>query len=392
MNFILTIVILFFFSTCFAEENSKTIQELVDQALASKWYNKMNLRGYAQFRYNRLLETNQDLKCKQCDKSIGENQGFFVRRVRLVLFGDLTDRIYFYMQPDFATADSGGKQNYSQIRDLYFDYALNSSKQLRLRGGVSKVPYGFENLQSSSNRPALDRNDAMNSAVPNERDIGVYLMWNSAFGRKFFQEVTQKNLKGSGDYGMVSIGAINGQTLNAEEKNNGLHTVARLTLPYKTFGGQYFEASLQGYAGKFVIDGEEYLDERQAISFIMYPQPFGIQVEWNTGLGPEFNPSEDRVVVDRLDGGYVQAMYQFVFEGHRFYPYARWTTYDGGKKGEKGTKYDVNELEFGSEWSPAAAFELTLAYVISKRQTWGGEIGETDQSGNLLRIQAQINF
>lgn len=33
---------------------------------------------------------------------------------------------------------------------------------------------GFENLQSSQNRLPLDRNDGLNSAVSNERDLGVF--------------------------------------------------------------------------------------------------------------------------------------------------------------------------------------------------------------------------
>lgn len=36
---------------------------------SSKWFEKVNMRGYAQARYNRLLETNPFLKCEQCDRS-----------------------------------------------------------------------------------------------------------------------------------------------------------------------------------------------------------------------------------------------------------------------------------------------------------------------------------
>jgi hypothetical protein len=49
-----------------------------------KWFEKIQLRGYAQLRYNRLFETNPALKCDQCDKSLGENGGFFLRRGRLI--------------------------------------------------------------------------------------------------------------------------------------------------------------------------------------------------------------------------------------------------------------------------------------------------------------------
>ena len=55
-----------------------------DSTAADKpWYDRLSIRGYAQFRYNRLLETNEKLKCSTCDRSIGENGGFFLRRARL---------------------------------------------------------------------------------------------------------------------------------------------------------------------------------------------------------------------------------------------------------------------------------------------------------------------
>jgi hypothetical protein len=52
------------------------------------WYEVISLRGYAQFRYNRLLETNSALKCDQCDKSIGDGGGFFVRRATFYLYSN----------------------------------------------------------------------------------------------------------------------------------------------------------------------------------------------------------------------------------------------------------------------------------------------------------------
>jgi len=41
------------------------------------WYDRLSIRGYAQFRYNRLLETNEKLRCPACDRSIAENGGVF---------------------------------------------------------------------------------------------------------------------------------------------------------------------------------------------------------------------------------------------------------------------------------------------------------------------------
>ena len=48
-----------------------------------------SIRGYAQVRYNRLLETNENLGCEQCDKSWGKGGGFFIRRTRIIFSGQI---------------------------------------------------------------------------------------------------------------------------------------------------------------------------------------------------------------------------------------------------------------------------------------------------------------
>jgi hypothetical protein len=57
--------------------SSSTAPKEEKKEAPKKWYDKISLRGYAQIRYNRLLETNGQLKCEQCDRSWGENGGFF---------------------------------------------------------------------------------------------------------------------------------------------------------------------------------------------------------------------------------------------------------------------------------------------------------------------------
>lgn len=126
---------------------------------ADKWYDKVSIRGYVQLRYNRLLETNPDLGCEQCDRSWGDNGGFFIRRTRIIFFGQLSKQVYFYIQPDFASSVSSSSLHYSQLRDAYFDIGLDAKNEFRFRVGQSKVPFGFENLQSSQNRLPLDRNE-----------------------------------------------------------------------------------------------------------------------------------------------------------------------------------------------------------------------------------------
>lgn len=396
MKLLLFAVLLSVISSAFAQNSSSStdLQKIVNDTLASKWYEKIQLRGYAHFRYNRLGETNKDLNCQACDKSIGDKQGFFMRRARLTFFGEVTDKVYIYIQPDYSTDTSTG-QNYFQLRDAYFDYALTEDKEFRIRSGISKVPFGFSNLQSSSNRGPLDRDDALNTGAPNERDTGVFLMYAPTEIRKRFKELTSNNLKGSGDYGMVAIGAYNGQSLNKAEKNNDLHRLVRFTYPFKLKSGQFIEASVQAYEGKFNTTTQErnFYDQRSAASFIFYPQPFGFQAEYNIGQGPEYDYRNDDVRVKSLKGGYAQINYQVYWNENRFFPYARFQEYQGGRKLDaNATSVTVHEWEFGTEWQPHQAFELTVAYALSDRMNQSSSTNKTHEKGNLVRLQAQFNY
>jgi Phosphate-selective porin O and P len=367
-----------------------------------KWYDKISLRGYTQIRYNRLLETNEKLKCEQCDRSWGENGGFFIRRGRLIFSGDISDRLYIYIQPDFASNVSGTFQHSFQIRDAYFDLALDAKKEYRLRFGQSKVPYGFENMQSSQNRLALDRADATNSPVSNERDLGVFFYWAPAEIRERFKYLVSSGLKGSGDYGVFAFGAYNGQNANRTELNNEPHIVSRITYPFKLKSGQIIEAGVQAYAGKYVIEKTatknkatetQFIDRRIAGTLVIYPQPFGFQAEYNVGEGPEFNPTTMTTVVKDLNGGYAQIMYRKKVGENHITPFIKYQYYNGGKKHEiDARRYIVKDLEIGAEWQLRDFFELTAIYTISDRTYEDAAVPVNNQTGSLLRLQAQFNF
>jgi len=354
----------------------------------TKWYEALSLRGYAQIRYNRLLETNPDLGCEQCDKSWGENGGFFLRRTRLIIYGDVHERVYVYFQPDFASSASATGLHFAQVRDAYFDLSLDNKKEFRLRFGQSKVPFGFENMQSSQNRLALDRNDALNSAVSNERDLGVFFYWAPSKTRKLFSDLVSSGLKGSGDYGVFAFGAYNGQTVG------------------KT---QVLELGVQGYAGKYVVSSisktegktikpttnknNEYKDQRAAASIILYPKPIGFQAEYNVGTGPQYNPLNNTIEQKDLEGGYAQIMGNISFKRQKIMPFVKYQYYKGGKKHELDARsYHVNDLEIGIEWQPIKNFEFVAIYTFSERRYEDAAKKDNLQKGSLLRLQAQFNF
>ena len=405
MRFIVLILSFFLYTfNTFAQSDSSRVNSTSNVVPNKAWFNNFSIRGYAQIRYNRLLETNENLGCEQCDRSWGKDGGFFIRRMRVIIFGQISDNVYLYVQPDFASSPSSDRLHFTQLRDAYFDVGLDNDNEYRFRIGQSKIPYGFENMQSSQNRLPLDRNDALNSAVSNERDLGVFFYWAPKNKRKLLSSLVNDGLKGSGDYGLFAFGAYNGQTANNPELNNEPHIVSRFTYPFEV-DNQIIELGVQGYTGKWVMPKANlssgvktnanlnYTDQRLAGTFVLYPKPFGILAEYTEGSGPQFNKVTDSIEVMPLRGGYVTLNYYTKFDQTILIPYIRYQYYYGGKKHERDARsYEVKELEIGAEWQVNKNFELVANYTISNRRYEDFLKQDNLQDGSLLRIQAQVNF
>lgn len=335
--------------------------QLKPSSSSAKWAEKVSIGGYVQVRYNGLFQTNENLTCEQCDRSWGGNNQFFIRRLRLRFSGQVHDNVYFYIQPDLAVNGSGDNLHTLQMRDVYIDLSLDKKREYRFRIGQSKVPYGFENMQSSQNRLPLDRNDGINSAVANERDLGVFFYWAPKEKRELLNNLVRDGLKGSGDYGCFALGVYNGQTANKPELNSNKHVVTRFSYPFAV-GNQIVEPGIQAYTGKFTITpanlskdvkvntNATYTDQRAAATFVLYSKPFGILTEYNFGTGPRFNKTSDSIETSKLQGGYITFNYLLKHKNQLFYPFVRLQYYDGGKKHERDARsYEVKEAEIGLE-------------------------------------------
>jgi hypothetical protein len=332
------------------------------------------------------------LKNAQGDRSIGDSGGVFIRRARLILYGDMAKFLSIYLQPDLA-GTVGESNHVLQLRDWYSDVYLDARREFRFRVGQSKVPYGFENMQSSQNRLPFDRNDALNSAVNNERDIGAFFYWAPDSVRHKFKDLVDKGLKGSGDYGVAGVGLYNGQTANQREKNDNKHFVARLAYPFDV-GSQTLELNAGGYTGRYVpsrsdgVDGaKEYRDVRSYAAFVLYPKPVGLFAEYTVGVGPEL---VNKKIEERpLEGGYVTATYRHdAGSSGVFMPYVRVHYYDGGKKWEQNSpRHVVREVNAGLEWQFRKWLELTTEFMASERT-----VNDDRQDGRLVRLQLQFNY
>ena len=426
------------------------------------WTNHIKLNGYVQNRVTGMQSGDEgavlwpDSTGTFGDDRSGSGGGnnFRIRRARIIFSGQVGDHLGFYIQPDFASsAGSGGSNNVAQLRDAYGDIFIDKRKVHRIRVGQSKVPFGYENLQSSSNRLALDRHDAMNSAVRDERDTGAFYYYTPEAVQKLFSEIADAGMKHTGNYGMFGIGAYMGQGANQNDLNDNWHNVARFTYPWKTESGQIFEAGIQGYRGKFVrstgnylsqgvntglwnsstspdtapkagncatpkngsvtclpsVDGDDrngFKDERVAVSFRMYPQPWGLEGEWNWGTTPGLDMAENKVKNKSLHGGYIQASYfandivLFNTNIGNVIPFVKYQYYDGYNKAEVNAPQNkVNDWEIGAEWQIAPEVELVAQYHIMKRtnMTTGGGFNALEGSyrtfdAQALRLQLQYNF
>ncbi len=401
-------------------------KKAADAKKEKKWFEKYTIRGYAQVRYNEVL-SREDLSAPPQyvgDRSVGEDQSFFLRRARLIISGDVSDHMAIYLQPDFASTPDGstGGIQFGQIRDWYADCFWDKTKVNRVRIGQSKVPYGWENMQSSSNRLVLDRNDAMNSAVRNERDFGAFYYWTPEPAQKFFADVLDKGLKGSGNYGVFALGTYNGQGGSLSEQNDNLHVVSRFTLPLEFCDGQFAELGVQGYTGRYSVSGSNIRplgvggaaiplgtieqgnrrgiqDDRLAWTGVWYPQPLGFQTEWTIGRGPALNASQTAIEERALYGGYIMTMYQHKTSCHgTFIPVLRWNYFKGGYKSERNSPFSrIDEWETGVEWQINKQMELVTMYTKTDRTntTAINQAGVTSYrqfDGDMLRMQFQFNY
>ncbi len=394
------------------------------------WTDAITVRGYTQMRYAQPISGDRANLVSPGDQYLSNNQGFGVRRARLIFFGDVSDHLYWYAQTEFNGSGTGA----AVIRDSYADIAFDDRKEYRLRAGISKVPFGFEILQSSQNRLSFDRADALNSAARDERDMGVGFMWAPAEIRDRFRDLVRSGLKGSGDFGVLAAGVYNGQQLNKVELNDNLHAVARASYPFKLDSGQFVEVGVSALSGRVVptrstggvsgvaspltptvlgdpfasntttgganntTSGKGQLDERVGVHLVYYPQPFGFQSEWNVGRTPTLNRvTRATITPERIGGGYLQTMYRTTNAYGNWTPYLKWQKFDGAERFSTNAPYSrLNEKEVGVEWQPLPELELTVAYADMHRTNLG--IVSTAISGNsqvkadMVRVQLQWNY
>lgn len=397
-----------------------------------RWYERITMYGYGQFRYNlvdnSITRTYHDASVGTT--AYGAQPGFFFRRIRWVVTGQVSEHVAFFIQPDLASNISGNTHAVS-MRDAYGDWIFDKNKEFRLRIGLQRVPCSFDNWQASRVRMAIDRADATNSCAPSERDMGISFMYSPKIAQARFKQMLDYGY-GAGDYGVFHIQVDNSAGLNVAENNKNKRVSVRLAWPWELPGGRLMETGMNaGYgtwhvsmgsatanannvqlysvnspqcvgasAAQFsamnCLGARNYLDERINFYVYMPPQPWGFIAEYVTGRAPNRN-GQGVVEVSSFNGGYVQGHYQWKYSDVGLANfYSRWQTYNGGLKFQTGAPNDrMWEVESGIAWQPDPQWEFTVAWDIMNRNSYLFAYNQTatspgrqiEYNANALRFQ-----
>jgi hypothetical protein len=189
---------------------------------------------------------------------------------------------------------------------------------------------------------------------------------------------------GSGGLGAGYVPYVNGPGYN----NMGDYRLT--TYPYNgttSSSAGWFPACANGCQGV--------QDSRVALTGVIYPQPFGVQAEWNWGVSPGLNGSQTAISKQNVNGGYALVNYKYEdkdFGLGTFFPYVQYQYFNGYSKYETNAPQNrVNEWDIGLEYQPLPEVEITASYNKSDRTNITAAPYRQFQT-DTLRWQLQWNY
>lgn len=281
----------------------------------------IKLSGYTQVRYLN-------------DKS--KKDAFDIRRARLDLRGDITERWDYRTQIDFAggaTSSTTGAQSYSvKLLDAIIGYKVNP--YLKLSIGQQKIPFSQENLASSPKLETINRSQVVEAMVARGADV-----IGNQNGRDIGIQASGSILPVKAGYNLVdyAFGIFNGAGINSGDTNEQKDFIGRLLYhPFKEWsvGGSYYAGrySLTTSAATFRTKDDR---DRIGVEFAYLKDILSLKGEYIKGNDGATN----------RDGWYLQAGYFFIPK--KFQGVFKFDTYDSDTKIEKNEK---NVYTLGGNW------------------------------------------
>lgn len=400
-----------------AEEERRIFEQTAEMQMAGnpRWYERIRINGYTQFRYS-AGPTNSKFTIPLGDSNATSNsREFYIRRIRLVFQGQISDRLAFFLQGAF---EGGGQETSNrEIIDAYADYYLTKDKIHRLRFGMHRVPNAFDTYRSSTNRQELDRHESIQSGAPGERDLGLAYYWSPKIAQERFAQLAAYH-NGPGDYGVFGVMVYNGQGRNKAELNGDKHLGIRLAYPFELPNGRLLEAGVMAFKGVFSVSGAgspasstssalcrqglnrqggcDTTDQRITAYLWTPPQPWGVLAEGTIGTNAKRNGTTNVIEESNLIGGYVQGYYTWRYSDvGMLTPYVRYGEYYGGLKSINGAPDgQTRTWNLGLVWEPDTHWRFVSEWM------WKDGLNEhlvRNQSqdafdGSVLRFQAQWFF
>jgi hypothetical protein len=398
------------------EQKAQELSSEMGMVTSPRWYERIRIVGYQQTRYALLDNPMMDIPLG--DKlATSDPHTFYVRRIRMVFTGQISERLSIYLQPAFE----GDQQNLfnKEMVDASADFFITKDKEHRLRFGLHRAPNAFDTYRSSTNRQEMDRHESVQSGTPGERDLGIAYYWTPKVSQmRYAQLATYHN--GPGDYGDFAIMVYNGQTRNKAEQNADKHVGIRLAHPWELPNGRLLETGMMAFRGQFVVDpgsvsrcpvalhvyngkttGCQVRDERITWYVWTPPQPWGVLAEYTVGRGPK-RDAQGFIRESHLSGGYVQPYYTWRYSDVGMLTgYVRYGEYYGGIKTIHGVDGRSKTLNVGLVWEPDTHWRFMFEWMnknglnssqVSPNVALTNTAPQAEFNANLFRIQAQWFF
>ncbi|MEW5807423.1 MAG: porin [Acidobacteriota bacterium] len=200
---------------------SETLSEIKTDVEKMK---KIKISGYIQAQYENHQESEEGLDSKGKPANY---DNFLIRRGRVKVEFDATKKSKYVLQIDAA-------KDKVTLKDAYVE--LKAADYFKLTFGQFKWPFGYEILQSSSQREMPERAKVIRELFPGERDRGI----------KFSGEIKKFDYQ----IGLFNGTGVEDKTFTWQDPDNNKDVVARLGAD---FGKIRF--GLSGYSGEELVVG-----------------------------------------------------------------------------------------------------------------------------------------
>jgi len=301
----------------------------------------IKLSGYTQVRY-RIRDDNNDT--------------FDIRRARLTLKGDISQRFSYKLQCEF-----GGTRQ--KLLDAELGYKFNP--HFKLTAGQFKIPFSQENLTSSAKLDTINRSQVVEALTARSKDV---------LGNQNGRDV---GLKISGSFWQTSdnylfdyaFGVFNGSGTNTSDHNEQKDFIGRLIFhPAKALSiGASF------YKGKYTLSEtptQKNKRNRIGVEFAYVYNCLSLKGEYISGSDGS----------TKKDGWYLQT-------GHCLIPKKiQWILkYDSFDPNTKISKNATDAYTIGVNWFFNNRAKLQVNYELKDEES-------QEKSNNTFIIQMQLGF